>query len=60
MATTTIDQPATASTGTRARPARALTFGKLVVLVVSIGVGTALVVAGVIGVGVLLLDSAGG
>jgi hypothetical protein len=58
MATTTIDQPATATTGARARPGRARTLGKVLALVVTIGVGAALLAALVIGLVVVFLDSA--
>ena len=58
MASTTVTQPATIGAPRRTRPTRTVAFGKLFGMVVAIGFGVALVVAGGIGLAAFIVTSA--
>jgi len=60
MTSTMITQPATTGTSLPTRPVRLVVFGKLLGLVVAVGVVVALAVAGSIGLVALLMTSATG
>ncbi len=60
MTSTTIRQPATTGSLLPARPVRSSTFGKLVGLVLTVGTVVALVIAGGIGLAMVVLKSATG